>query len=420
MAKFIINGQKTLRGEIIVGGAKNAALKIIPAAMLSAEPLIIHNVPEIEDVKRSLELFADLGGTVKQEGDQVILEMAQPQKNILEPVFANKMRASIMFLAPLLARTGEAIFPHPGGCVIGAGLRPIDLFLDGFSALGAKVELRDGSYQMTAKRLKGCEYYFTTISVTATESLLMAATLAEGTTILKNAAMEPEIIYLAEHLNQCGAKITGAGSPTITIVGVEKLSGGETTVIPDRIEAGTFGVLAAVTRSQLTIKKCNPNHLEALLAIFKKMGIGIERGADWFKITQVPAVLPAYNVTTHEYPGFPTDLQSPFTVLLTQATGASIVHETIYDRRLLFTDMLTQMGANIIMCDPHRVVIQGPTSLRGRKLTSPDLRAGISMIIAASIASGTTEIDNAYQIERGYEKIDERLRSIGLDITRVE
>jgi UDP-N-acetylglucosamine 1-carboxyvinyltransferase len=273
---------------------------------------------------------------------------------------------------------------------------------------------------MSAKRLQGCEYYFTTMSVTATESLLMAATLAEGTTILKNAAMEPEIIYLAEHLNECCARISGAGSPTITIIGVEKLSGGETTVIPDRLEAGTFAILAAVTRSQLTIKQCRPDHIESLLAIFRKMGITVERGADWFKVVKVPDVLPAYSVTTHEYPGFPTDLQSPLTVLLTQATGASLVHETIYDRRLLFTDMLTQMGANIIMCDPHRVVIQGPTPLHGRTLTSPDLRAGISMIIAASIASGKTEIDNAYQIERGYERIDERLRAIGLDISRVE
>lgn len=232
--------------------------------------------------------------------------------------------------------------------------------------------------------------------------------------------MEPEIVALAEHLNNCGAKISGAGTPTITIVGVETLSGGEIEIIPDRIEAGTFAILAAAARAPLTIKRCRPDHLDSLLTIFKKLGIIFEQGQDWLKIIKVPEILPAYNLKTHEYPGFPTDLQSPFTVLMTQATGTSIIHETIYDRRLLFTDMLTQMGANITMCDPHRVVIQGPTVLHGRSLTSPDLRAGISMIIAGTIAQGQTEIDNIYQIERGYEKIDERLKAIGLDIKRTE
>jgi len=420
MSKFIIHGQKPIGGEISVGGAKNAALKIIPAAILSEEPTVIHNCPNIEDTKRSLELFEDLGGLI--ENDNGILKISMPKisKDALESNFANKLRASIMFIAPLLARTGEVMFPHPGGCVIGAGLRPIDLFLDGWSAMGAKVEVKDNFYHIKVKRFQACNYFFTKVSVTGTESMIMAACLAEGTTTLKNCAMEPEIEYLADHLNNCGAKIKGAGTPTIIIEGVEKISGGETTIIPDRIEAGTFAILAAAAKASLTIKKCRPDHLESLLAIFKKMGIDFETGPDWLKIKHVPKNIPAYSVQTHEYPGFPTDLQSPFTVLMTQANGTSLIHETIYDRRLLFTDMLTQMGASITMCDPHRVVIQGPSSLRGRSLTSPDLRAGISMIIAGSIASGKTEIDNIYQIERGYEKIDERLRSIGLDIVRQE
>ncbi|MCX6792612.1 MAG: UDP-N-acetylglucosamine 1-carboxyvinyltransferase [Candidatus Falkowbacteria bacterium] len=420
MSKFIIQGQKPLQGEITVGGAKNAALKIIPAAILSQSAVVIKNTPDIEDVKRLLEIFADLGGTIEKNDHQLTLKMEQISKKTIEAKFANKLRSSIMFVAPLLARTGEVMFPHPGGCVIGAGLRPIDLFIDGFQAMGAKVEYKDSYYHISAKRLKACEYFFTTVSVTGTESFIMAAVLAEGTSIIKNCAMEPEIVALAEHLNKCGAKITGAGTPTIKIVGVEALTGGEIEIIPDRIEAGTFAILAAAARAQLTIKKCRPDHLEFLLTIFKKLGIIFEQGEDWLKIVEVPKILPAYNLKTHEYPGFPTDLQSPFTVLMTQATGTSIIHETIYDRRLLFTDMLTQMGANVTMCDPHRVVIQGPTPLRGRALTSPDLRAGISMIIAGAIAEGHTEIDNIYQIERGYEKIDERLKAIGLDIKRAE
>lgn len=420
MSKFIINGQKPLGGEITVGGAKNAALKIIPAALLSSSEVIVHNVPDIEDVNRALELLTDLGGKIDRQGDKLILSMANFNKTTLEPIFANKLRASIMFVAPLLARTGEVKFPHPGGCVIGAGLRPIDLFIDGFKAMGAEVKFADGYYHLTAKRLKGCDYFFTIVSVTSTECFIMAAVLAEGTTTLKNCAMEPEIVALAEHLNNCGARIVGAGTPTITIEGVEKITGGEVTVIPDRIEAGTFAILSAITRSPLTIKNCRPDHLDSLLTIFRKLNIEFVTGVDYLKITKIPEVINAYNLKTHEYPGFPTDLQSPFTVLMTQATGTSLIHETIYDRRLLFTDMLTQMGANITMCDPHRVVIQGPTPLRGRALTSPDLRAGISMIIAGAVASGHTEIDNIYQIERGYEKIDERLKKIGLDISRVD
>jgi UDP-N-acetylglucosamine 1-carboxyvinyltransferase len=420
MAKFIIRGQKPLNGTIAVGGAKNAALKIIPSALLSEEPLNIKNLPEIEDIKRSLELFADLGGLIEGQAPNLRLSLPVLNKTNLDSKFANKLRASIMFVAPLLARAGKVSFPHPGGCVIGAGLRPIDLFLDGFAAMGAEIKFSDGQYHLSAKRLKGCDFFFTTVSVTGTESMIMAATLAEGKTTLKNCAMEPEIEYLVNHLNERGAKISGGGTSTIIIEGVDHLRGGETTIIPDRIETGTFAILAAATRSPLTITNCRPDHLEALLAIFTKLGIVMERGDDYLKIISVPKILPAYSLKTHEYPGFPTDLQSPFTVLMTQADGTSLIHETIYDRRLLFTDMLTQMGANITMCDPHRVVIQGPTPLRGRSLTSPDLRAGISMIIAAALASGTTEIDNIYQIERGYEHIEERLFALGLDIKRSE
>jgi len=418
MAKFIIEGSSKLSGEIAVKGAKNSALKILPAALLSAEKITIKNLPKIEDVDLAINLLRVLGAQTRREGDVLevqIKEIAKVELNSL----ANKLRASIVFTGPLLARAGEVNFPHPGGCVIGAGTRPIDLFLEGFKALGAEVGELNGYYSIKAKKLKGAEYFFTTVSVTGTETLMMTAVLAEGTTVLKNCACEPEISALADYLNLQGAQISGAGTPTVIIRGVKKISAGVFTIIPDRIEAGTLAILAAAAKSSLTITNCRPEHFEILLSIFNKIGIKFEAGRDFLKIF-APDKFRAYSIKTHEYPGFPTDLQSPYTVLATQAAGASIIHETIYDRRLLFTDMLAQMGADIIMCDPHRVVVNGPTKLSGRKLTSPDLRAGIAMIIAGLIAEGKTEIDNIYQIDRGYENIDGRLKTLGAKIARLD
>jgi len=419
MSKYIIEGGHALSGEISVKGAKNAALKIIPAALLSSDPITITNLPQIEDVHQALDLIKDLGGKVTLNGDQCQIHAQNIATNELKPQFANKLRASIVFVGPLLARTGEVRFPHPGGCVIGAGKRPIDLFLEGFVEFGAKLSVKDGYYHLEAKRLKGCSYFFTTVSVTGTETLMMAATLAKGKTILKNSACEPEIKALADYLNTQGAKISGAGTPTITIDGVDKLTAGKFKIIPDRIETGTFAILAAATQAHLKVTDCIPEHIEILLNIFHKIGVKFKIDASSIEIFPSPK-LKSYSIKTHEYPGFPTDLQSPYTVLATQTKGSSIIHETIYDRRLLFTDMLTQMGADIIMCDPHRVVVNGPTPLVGRKLTSPDLRAGIAMIIAGLIAQGKTEIDNIYQIERGYENIDTRLRSLGAKINKAD
>ncbi len=419
MEKFIIQGGSKISGEIEVGGAKNAALKIIPASILSSEKITIKNLPDIEDINRSLEILEDLGAKIKLSKNECEIELKEASTIELNSDIANKFRASIMFVAPMLARFGEVRFPHPGGCVLGAGSRPIDLFLEGFQALGAQIKHSDGFYHIKATRLKACDYFFTTVSVTGTESLMMAACLADGVSIIKNCAMEPEITALAEYLNSQGAKISGAGTPIMTIAGVSELSAGTFEVIPDRIEAGTFAIMAVLTKSELSIKNCNPEHIEILLNIFKKIGIKFELGKDFLKILATDSFRP-YNIKTHEYPGFPTDLQSPYTLLMTQAQGSSLIHETIYDRRLLFTDLLAQMGANSIMCDPHRIVVNGPTPLFGKKLTSPDLRAGITMILAGLIAEGETTIDNIYQIDRGYEKIDERLRAIGADIKRVK
>lgn len=421
MPKFIINGQKPLKGEISVSGSKNAALKIFPAAILTKQKIRVLNAPEIEDVSRAQEMLLALGHEVKKIKSGVVDIQYKAQKCIALPSeLVNKFRASIMFVGPILATCGEVRFPHPGGCVIGAGTRPIDLFLDSFQKMGAKLEIRDGYYCLKAKKLKGVEIFFPKVSVTATESLMMTSCLAEGETVLKNAAMEPEIFTLAEFLNSCGAKIEGAGTSTIKIKGVKKLHGGEYKIIPDRIETGTFAMLAAASNSgNILINNCEPKHLEVLWVLFDKIGVNFVLNKNSVLIKPSKKLL-ACEITTHEYPGFATDLQSAYTVLMTQAYGLSLIHETIYDRRLLFTDILTQMGANIIMADPHRVVVNGPSKLYGRKLVSPDLRAGMALIIAALIAHGKTEIDNIYQIDRGYEKLEEKLKKLGADITRTE
>ena len=420
MSKFIIQGPTKLKGAIEVSGAKNSALKIIPASILSSEPMIITNLPNIEDVDKSLSLIEDLGGKIIKKNHTIEINTKKINKNKISPLIGGKFRASIMFVGPMLARMKDVSFPAPGGCNLASGAdRPIDLFLDGFAKMGAKITYEGGNFHIKANKLKGCEYFFSKISVTATESLMMTAVLAEGKTVLKNCAMEPEIKALADYLNKQGAKIQGAGTPTIVITGVKKIKAGKFEVIPDRIETGSFAIMAAATKSELTIKKCNPEHIQVLLDMFEKTGIPFTTGKDWIKIKPAKKIKP-FDIKTHEYPGFPTDLQQPYTVLATQADGSSLIHETIYDRRLLYTDMLMQMGANITMCDPHRVVVNGPSKLYGKKLTSPDLRAGIAMVIAGLVAQGQTEIDNIYQIDRGYEKIDERLSAIGAKIKRIE
>lgn len=421
MAKFVIEGGKSLKGEIEVVGAKNAALKIFPVSILTSEPIRVSNVPEIEDCLRAEEMLRVLGHEVKKIKDRVIELKRKNQTCVdLPEDLVNKFRASIMFVGPILATCGEVRFPHPGGCVIGATLRPIDMFLEGFKKMGAKVEVLENYYHLTAKKLTGAEIFFHDVTVTGTESLMMTACLADGETVLKNCAMEPEIPALADFLNSIGAQIEGAGTPTIKIKGVKKLGGGEYKLIPDRIEAGTFAIMAAAGKvSDVLIRNCEPKHLEALWWRFDRIGVKYLLDKDNIRIFPSQK-LRACDVSTHEYPGFATDLQSPYTVLMTQAEGSSLIHETIYDRRLLFADMLTQMGANIIMADPHRVVVNGPTKLYGRKLISQDIRAGIAVLMAALIAEGKTEIDNIYQIERGYERIDERLRSLGADIKRLD
>lgn len=419
MSKFIIEGQKKLSGSIEVKGAKNNAQIMMAASLLSSQSMKLENVPQIDGIEKSIELLEDLGSKVKRDKDKIEIDNSSVRTSVLNSTIANKFRTSVMFVGPLLAKFKEVKFPHPGGCVIGAGGRPIDLFLEAFSKMGADINVKDNYYHIKAKELKACDFFFPIISVTGTQSLMMTACLAQGTTIIRNSAMEPEVVALAQYLNLNGAKIEGAGTPTIIVKGVKEIRASQFKIIPDRIEAGSFAILAAASQSELEIKNCQASDMLSLLNIFEKIGVNFEIKNSSLLIKKTNKIV-SHDLKTHEYPGFSTDLQSPYVVLMTQAHGKSLIQELIYDRRLLWTDMLSQMGANITTCDPHRVVVYGPSQLQAKKLISPDIRAGIALIIAALIAQGTTEIDNIYQIDRGYESLETRLQKIGANIIRQE
>lgn len=418
MSKFIIQGGKTLSGTIRVNGAKNAALKLVAASLLSEDQMTITRVPGIVELQWLQNIIKSIGGSVYHfpEKQTMILHTPKIINTNLPPEWVHKTRSSVLLVGSLLARVGHVRFPHPGGCALGQ--RPIDFFLDGFKKMGAVVEEMDTYYDIHAENgLVGCTYFFPRISHTATESLMMTATLAKGVTILQNAACEPEIVALAEYLNAHGANISGAGTHTITITGVDRLGAGVVETIPDRLETGTFAILGALCASELKITDCNPEHVQFLWNFFDKMGVDYSYSNNEV-IVRGKGIYKGFSVQTHEYPGFATDVQPPFTVLLTQCEGISMVHETIFDGRLFYTDLLNQMGAHCIMCDPHRVIVNGPTKLFGRKISSPDIRAGMALVIAALIAEGESNIDNIYQIDRGYADLVWRLKAIGADITR--
>ncbi|MBU1176877.1 MAG: UDP-N-acetylglucosamine 1-carboxyvinyltransferase [Patescibacteria group bacterium] len=417
MERFVIKGGKKLSGEIKVNGAKNAALKVLAACLLTDKEWVVSNVPQIEDIFRLIELLKGIGVDIKNDSKGVYqLRAKNINGSLLNSEIAKKLKGSILMAGPLLARFGEAFLFQSGGCVIGQ--RPRDIFLEGFEAFGAKAKEEKKGLRLTVKKLKGTKFVFPLISVTATETMILTAVLAEGKTLLSNAACEPEIVFLADFLNKCGAKIKGAGTPFIEINGVKSLSGGQCKIIPDRIEAGSFVLLGAAANNSIKVIGMEPNHLDVLWSLLKKAGVNLEIGKDFVKVK--PSVnIKAVDLRTHEYPGFPTDLQAPFTVLMTQAKGISLIHETIFEGRLFYTDALNQMGAKIIMCDPHRVIIQGPSKLYGRRLISPDIRAGIALVTASLIAEGESSIENIYQIDRGYEKIEERFKKLGADIKRI-
>lgn len=420
MEKFIINGGAKLSGSISVNGAKNSALKILAALVLSNGKCEITNFPFLADTLDAIKILEDLGAKVKMDRTKKTVEVdpVAMDKTDLDPLLVRRLRSSILFAGPILAKLGKVKMKHPGGCVIGK--RPIDMFLAGFEAFGVSTKVADDEFEMEVKKggLKGANIFFPQITVTGTEAMMMTAVLAEGKTILQNCAMEPEIPALADYLNKCGAKIKGAGTTTITVEGVDKISGSEFNVIPDRIETGTFVIMGLLLQSKIKVENCIPEHIEALTAVLKRAGAKLEIGPDY--IITNPSKLKAVSVVTHEYPGFATDVQPPYTLLMTQAEGQSVIHESIFEGRLFFTDQLSTMGANVIMCDPYRVVIHGPTELFGKKLASPDLRAGITLVLAGMAAKGETVIENIYQIDRGYERIEERLQKLGADIKRVK
>lgn len=417
-------GRRTLSGTINVRGAKNAALKGIAASMLFRTPLSLTNVPEIEDVSRMLEILETMGALATQQRNCITIDTQKLSSTTVTPEIAKQLRASIVLTGPALARFGQVRFPHPGGCVIGE--RPIDLFIESFEKMGALVKRTGKFYDIRAPKegLRGAELFFRAQSVTGTETLMMAAVLAKGKTVIKNAAMEPEIVWLADLLRISGARISGAGTPTITVVGGKLLDAKKKTfrVIPDRIEAGSFLILGALAAKKLVITDIIPEHLESLIELLAYTGTEISRNRNSLTVFAPKKLKPFRPVAirTHEYPGFPTDLQAPMMVYLTQGSGESLVFETIFEGRLNFTESLNRMGANITMMDPHRVLVKGATKLRARRLESPDLRAGLAFVIAATIAEGVSEIHHIYNIDRGYERIEERLRTIGVNILRKE
>lgn len=413
-----LGGKRELEGEVHIGGAKNAALKVMASAALFDDYVELSNVPEIEDVNRMGELLEGTGMKIeKGQNKRKIIVPAKLDPNLPEGP-AKAMRSSIVLTGPMLARTGRVTFPNPGGCSFGN--RPIDLFIDGFKKFGALIKTEGENYVATApKGLVGMDFFFKVQSHTGTETLMMAATLAKGKTVLKNCALEPEVKSLADFLNSCGAKISGAGTPTITIDGVKILSskGNIYETMPDRIETGSFMILGALAGKKITIKNCDPENVEIVTEILRTAGAQISLGKKEITVMGGDSFT-AVNVRTHEYPGLATDLQAPMAVFLTQADGESALFETIYEGRLGYIPELIHMGADIELQDTHRALICGATSLVGKTLKAPDLRAGFAFIIAAIIAKGTSTIENAYVIDRGYEKIIERLVALGVDIKR--
>ncbi len=417
--KFLITGNQILGGEISVVGAKNAALKALAASLIMTGPSTIKNVPQIEDIQRLLDIIEDLGVKLEYGDHEVKIIDPTIKKSKLDPDLHQRTRSSILLAVPTLLQHGEVEFAYPGGCVIGK--RPIDFFLNGYRKFGIAIEEREDGFMLRAGKLQPATVVFTRVSVTGTEAMMMLAARIPGQSVIVNAAMEPEVVALGELLNSCGAKISGLGTPRLTIDGVTDLAGSTFTTPPDRIEAGTFAILAAATNAELLVQNIIPAHLEVFWQLLSQAGVRFELGDNSVKINPSRSQLVAISkdIITHEYPGFPTDLQAPMAVLMTQAKGQSLIFETIYEGRLFYVDLLNSMGANIFMADPHRVMISGPTKLSGAKLTSPDIRAGIAMVIAGLIAEGQTEIDNIYQIDRGYEDIENRLKAIGAKIERI-
>ncbi|MEO8593290.1 MAG: UDP-N-acetylglucosamine 1-carboxyvinyltransferase, partial [Candidatus Solibacter sp.] len=407
MDKFVITGGAALRGEIATSGSKNSALPALAAALLTSEPVTLHRVPRVRDIRTMERLLVDIGATVDVEDETVRLRT----ERILSPEapyeLVKTMRASSLVLGPLVARSGRARVSLPGGCAIGA--RPIDLHIFGLEQLGATINQSHGYIEAVAPQgLRGGTIRFGRATVTGTEDLLMAAVLAKGETVLHNAAREPEVVDLADLLTKMGARIEGAGTSTIRVQGVERLSGAEHTIIADRIEAGTFLVAGAITGGDLAVTQCNPDHLEALVSKLQQCGVEVTQPDATTVRVRGTGRLRSVDMTTEEYPGFATDLQAQYMALMTQAEGIAIVVETIFENRFMHAQELARMGANIRL-DGRQAMIAGPRPLTGAGVIASDLRASASLVLGALVARGETVIDRVYHIDRGYEKIEAKL-----------
>lgn len=422
MDKFLIKGGKPLHGTVTVSGAKNSALPVMAAALLTSDKVTVRNIPKVRDLITMSKLLAFMGASVSvTEIPASDYTISAPTLNHAEAPYelVKTMRASILTLGPLMARLGVARVSLPGGCAIGA--RPIDLHLAALEKMGAEIAMSHGYIEAKVPnhgRLKGAHILFEKITVTGTENILMAATLADGETILENAACEPEVTDLVVMLRKMGACIAGEGTSALQIRGVEELHGTAHTVIPDRIEAGTFLVASAITGGDLTLVNCAPDHLGAVIAKLQQAGVEVEVLDESTMRVRAPKKLVAADVTTEEYPSFATDMQAQYMALATQAEGTSVITETIFENRYLHASEMVRMGANISV-DGRRAVVRGPAQLSGTTVQASDLRASAGLVLAGLIASGETVIDRVYHIDRGYEGIVEKLRGVGADITRI-
>lgn len=416
MDKFRVQGPTQLTGEVTISGAKNAALPILFAALLAEEPVEIQNVPKLRDIDTTMKLLSQLGAHVTRNGS-VHVDARDVNVFCAPYDLVKTMRASIWALGPLVARFGQGQVSLPGGCAIGA--RPVDLHITGLEQLGAKIVLEEGYVKATVDgRLQGAHIVMDKVSVGATVTIMTAATLAEGTTIIENAAREPEIVDTAGFLNAMGAKITGAGSDKIVIEGVERLGGGVYRVLPDRIETGTFLVAAAVSRGSIVCRNTRPDTLDAVLAKLRDAGADIEVGDDWISLDMHGKRPKAVTVRTSPHPGFPTDMQAQFSLLNLVAEGTGVITETIFENRFMHVPELIRMGAQAEI-ESNTVICHGVDTLSGAQVMATDLRASASLVLAGCIAEGTTIVDRIYHIDRGYERIEDKLRGLGANIERV-
>jgi len=414
--KIRVVGGRPLEGTVRISGAKNASLPALCAALLTDEPVRLRNVPEVRDIRTMGRVLGALGAEVEFRVGGVVEVRARNLTSLEAPYeLVKTMRASVLVLGPVLAREGRARVSLPGGCAIGA--RPINLHLLALEKMGATIGVEHGYVEARAERLRGAEIYFDTVTVTGTENLLMAASRAEGETVLRNAACEPEVRDLADLLNAMGAKVEGAGTPTIRIEGVRSLGGAEHRVIPDRVETGTYLAACAIAGGEIEVRDCHPPHLEAVIEKLRETGLRIEEGPDNLRVRS-PRTLQAASVTTLPHPGFPTDMQAQYMVLMTQAAGVSTITESIFENRYMHVAELERMGAHVRV-EGRTALVTGPTPLSGAQVMATDLRASACLVLAGLGARGETIVDRVYHLDRGYYRIDEKLRGLGADIERI-